>query len=125
MGDSLVCWKCGAGVDDQPLPLARLAECTACSADLHVCLMCGFYDTRVAKACRETIAEEVKDKHRSNFCDYFEARSGAYAVNDDSAARGARAQLDALFGAASPDASPADSDASRSALDDLFGLKKD
>jgi hypothetical protein len=46
---------------DYTLPIRRLEECRACGAELHVCRMCEFYDTGVAKHCRETIAEEVKD----------------------------------------------------------------
>ena len=34
----------------------------------------------VAKHCREPIAEEVKDKERANFCDYFKPRPGAYSA---------------------------------------------
>ncbi len=60
--------------------------------------MCEFYDPRVAGACREPIAEEVKDKERSNFCDYFKARADAYRPQNDTTARDARAKLDALFG---------------------------
>ena len=70
----------------------------ACRAELHVCLMCEFYDTSVAKSCRETVAEEVKDKQRANFCDYFRPNDGAYRPGDQSAADKAKAELDALFG---------------------------
>ena len=96
--DTLVCWKCGAALAEQPLPLSRLAECPACRTELHVCVMCRFYDTGVAKQCRETIAEEVKEKRRANFCDYFQARPDAWQPQDTSAAQAARAALDELFG---------------------------
>ncbi len=95
---SLVCWKCGADIEELPQPLSRLAECPACRTELHVCRLCRFYDTGVAKHCREPIAEEVKDKQRANFCDYFEAQPDAYRAPDEAAAGAARAELDALFG---------------------------
>lgn len=95
---NLVCWKCGAALGDIPLPLSRFAACKSCHAALHVCRMCEFYDTRVAKSCREPVAEEVKDKTRANFCDYLRARPGAYTARDDTAAQKARADLDSLFG---------------------------
>jgi hypothetical protein len=60
--------------------------------------MCEFYDTSVAKHCRETVAEEVKDKTRANFCDYFRPTTAAYCPGDLSAADKARAELEALFG---------------------------
>jgi len=118
MTDALVCWKCGTPIDDWPLPLSRHAECSACRAELHVCRLCRFYDTSVAKHCREPIAEEVKDKERANFCDYFEARPGAYRPRDPSAVDAARNQLDTLFGGDGQGGA----DAPQS-LEDLFGSK--
>jgi hypothetical protein len=112
--NGLVCWKCGASIGDEPLPLSRMAECRACRAQLHVCRMCGFYDTRVAKACRETVAEEVQDKERANFCGYFQPRKDAY-VPSGGAAKDTRAKLDALFGGS---AQPAGK--TGNPLDDLF-----
>lgn len=80
------------------LPLRRAEECRACRAELHVCRMCEFYDTSKAKHCREPIAEEVKDKVRANFCDYFRPSVAAYRPEQLSAAEQAKAQLEALFG---------------------------
>lgn len=98
MDHGLRCWKCGASLADYTLPLRRLEECRACNAELHVCRMCEFYDTTVAKHCRETIAEEVKDKLRANFCDYFRPTPSAYRPDGTSAADRAKAELEALFG---------------------------
>lgn len=106
MDTRLVCWKCGASLGDIPLPLGRLAECLDCHAEQHVCRACEYYDARVAKQCREPIAEEVQDKSRANYCDYFQLRPDAYYPHDDSEQRAARAQLDALFGGSSPAAEP-------------------
>ncbi len=97
MSHELRCWKCGDPLADLSLPLRRLESCRACGAELYVCRMCEFYDTSVAKHCRETIAEEVKDKTHANFCDYLRPSSHAYRPVDDAAAR-TRAQLEALFG---------------------------
>jgi len=129
MCETLVCWKCGASVDALPLPLGRAAECPACRAELHVCRLCEFYDPRVSQACREPIADAVKDKERANFCGYFQPRPGAYQARDDSAAQAAHSQLDALFGGGSgepgADASNTDGvrspgDAAREQLENLF-----
>jgi len=94
----LVCWKCGASLAALSLPLRRLDECPSCRAELHVCRMCVDYDPRVAKQCREPTAEEVRDKTRANFCDYFKPRPGAYVPTDTSEAERARAELEKLFG---------------------------
>ncbi|NWG87846.1 MAG: hypothetical protein HXY26_10150 [Hydrogenophilaceae bacterium] len=122
MIEGLACWKCGASLDDLPQPLSRRAECPACHAELHVCRLCRHYDPAKAKHCREPVAEEVKDKGRANFCDWFQPRPGAYAAPTKAA--GSRSELDALFGGGSA-GGPAEPDAARRALDDLFGGKPD
>jgi len=60
--------------------------------------MCADYDERVAKRCREPIAEEVSDKERANFCGYFAPRAGAFTPRDTTAADQARLALEQLFG---------------------------
>lgn len=93
----LNCWRCGAAVADEPLPLSRTAACRACQAELHVCRMCEFYDTSRAHACREPVAEPVADKSRANFCGWFRPRAGL-AGSGDTAAEEARRRLEDLFG---------------------------
>ena len=117
MSDSLHCWKCAASLDDLPQPLARRASCPACGADLHVCRQCRHYDTGKAKQCRELAADDIRDKTRANFCEWFQARSGQPGTVSG-AAGNSRAALDALFGGPSP--SPGTT-GSRDALDQLFG----
>jgi hypothetical protein len=125
---ALVCWKCGSSLADLTLPLRRLEECRACHAELHVCKLCEWYDTAVAKHCREPIAEEVKDKERANFCDYFKPRDDAYSAKNTDAAAAAQAELDALFGGAAKKADappePSAADKARAELEALFGRKK-
>ena len=106
MGHSLLCWKCGANLAALSLPLSRRDECARCRAELHVCRLCVEYDERVAKRCREPMAEEVSDQEKSNFCDYFRPRPNAWsapagAASGLSAADKARAELERLFGKSS------------------------
>ncbi|MFO7277002.1 MAG: hypothetical protein DIU56_008215 [Pseudomonadota bacterium] len=96
--NSLVCWKCGASLAALSLPLRRLDECPSCRAELHVCRMCVDYDPRVAKQCREPTAEEVRDKTRANFCDFFKPRPNAYVPPNTEEVERARAELEKLFG---------------------------
>lgn len=96
MTDGLVCWKCGGSLAELSLPLLRTEECRACRAELHVCLMCRFYDTTKARQCAEPVAEPVQDKGRANFCGYFEPVAGRFRPASP-AADSARAALDALF----------------------------
>jgi len=120
----LVCWKCGASLADLTLPLGRLEECRTCRAELHVCKMCEWYSLSVAKQCRETVAEEVKDKERANFCDYFKPRPDAYSTVETDAASKAKTDLDSLFGGAkSGTAEPSAADKAKAELERLFGKK--
>jgi DNA-directed RNA polymerase subunit RPC12/RpoP len=128
MAVEYVCWKCGARLEDLLLPVSRYAECRACRAKLHVCRMCEFYDPKVAKQCREPVAEEVHDKERANFCGYFSPNPDAYVASDTGKAAAARADLESLFGlkpGETDHAAPTREDEARRKLDELFGLKKD
>jgi len=104
MTEQLQCWRCGehlpetSGSATVGSVIGRLDQCPACSNYLHVCRMCQFYDPQVAEACREDDAEEVKDKQKANFCDYFKPSSGAFDAQGAAAADKAKSELDALFG---------------------------
>ena len=107
-------------------PYSRYEECSACKADLHVCLMCREHDPSVSDGCREDRADFVLDKEKANFCDYFKPRSGAYQKKDESQVREARAKLAELFGENLEDLNPegekpAESEADR-ALQELRRL---
>jgi hypothetical protein len=68
-----VCYRCRKEVVI-PKIVGRKDVCPSCQADLRCCLNCCFYDARVYNQCRESQAERVLDKDRSNFCDYFSFR---------------------------------------------------
>jgi ribosome-binding protein aMBF1 (putative translation factor) len=97
MDHALVCWRCGVSLASLSLPLRRLDICKACNAELHVCKMCGEYDTSYAKHCKEPTAEEVRKKDEANFCDHFKPRAGAYKRPDMDELARAKASLDDLF----------------------------
>lgn len=96
MAEPLACWRCGASLAELSLPFLRTEECRACRAELHVCRMCRFYDTRKAKQCAEPVADEVQNKERANFCGYFQPAAGRFRAAD-SAAEAAKDALQALF----------------------------
>ena len=98
MSETLSCYRCGASLARLSLPLSRRDECPECSAHLHVCRMCRFFDVNVPKQCREDDAEEVIDKEKVNFCEWFVPSPDAFdPVRAGKAAR-ARSELEALFG---------------------------
>jgi hypothetical protein len=96
MAVSFACWDCGTLIEDEPLPLGRESRCRTCEHDLHVCRQCTFYDTAKAKRCAEPVADEVRDKERSNFCGYFVLNMQAH--QDTAPADEARDKLAAMFG---------------------------
>lgn len=118
MGGELRCYRCGESLAAMSLPIGRLEECPACAVQLHVCRMCVNFHPQVPKQCREDDAEEVREKERANFCDWFRPSPDAH---DPRYARGevrARGQLAALFGDDPADSGEQDPDTA--AADDLF-----
>ncbi|NNF60577.1 MAG: hypothetical protein HKN06_04510 [Gammaproteobacteria bacterium] len=118
--EELVCWNCGESLAELTLPLRRLEVCRACNAELHVCKLCEFYDTGVAKSCREPVAEEVRDKEQANFCDYFRPAANAYVELSTGQAE-AESQLKTLFG----DENAEQETDPQSELESLFRKKTD
>ena len=80
----------------RPERVGRRDVCPHCGVDLHACRQCRFYDRRAAHECRESAAEPVRDKARSNFCDWFALATGA-AEAEAPPAESARAALGRLF----------------------------
>lgn len=83
------CWHCGAKLGKHDY--GRETNCSGCGKPTRVCRNCRWYDPGRASQCQEPVAEEVLDKTRANYCEYFEptARTG-----------GARGAPDALRRAA-------------------------
>jgi hypothetical protein len=98
MAETICCFKCGTSLAGLSLPWSRQDECPACENYLHVCRMCVHFDRHVPKQCREDDAEEVFEKERPNFCDWFEPAAGAFDGHGAKKAGQARAELAALFG---------------------------
>lgn len=95
---ALVCWHCGTSLQHVPQPLARLAQCKSCGADLHVCRLCRFFDPQHSDHCDHEMADPAREVDIANFCHYFRMRADAYNPTEKSRADDALAQLHALFG---------------------------
>lgn len=88
------CWSCGAELT--PFDYGRADTCRKCGRDTKTCKGCLYFDTAANNQCRESQAERVVEKERSNFCDWFKPRAGAGA--DPNASRDAmKAAALALF----------------------------
>ncbi|MDH3532622.1 MAG: hypothetical protein OEO82_06795 [Gammaproteobacteria bacterium] len=107
MAHDIACYRCGASLAHLSLPLSRQDECPQCRNYLHVCRMCRHFDSVVPRQCREDDAEEVLDKERLNFCDWYVASESAFDPRQKSEEDRARAALAALFdGSSEGDAVP-------------------
>jgi hypothetical protein len=92
---NIKCFECGEKLEFVG-HLSRRDECEKCGADVRVCKNCEFYDPKVYNECRETSAEVVREKHRSNLCDFFRPNTGA-SVSASTSRDHLLAQAEALF----------------------------
>lgn len=97
MSHSISCYRCGESLAALSLPFSRQDECPACHNYLHVCRMCRFFDASVPRQCREDGAEDVKEKDRPNFCDWYKPSESAFDADRKSGEDQAKSALDALF----------------------------
>jgi predicted RNA-binding Zn-ribbon protein involved in translation (DUF1610 family) len=112
-----VCRACGTLLAiDEPIP--RDAECPGCGHDVRACVNCRHYDPRLHNSCRETEADPVEDRHRRNFCEYFQLSREPWAAASGHRAGEARKRLDQLFGGTA--AKPTSSQTAREKLEGLF-----
>lgn len=92
------CYHCGQEIAEGS-PIVRSSECPSCRRDLRVCRNCRHFSPGSHWDCRETVSDQVVDKERANFCDWFklgdQGRSGA---GGDDKAQKARDGFAALFG---------------------------
>jgi hypothetical protein len=59
--------------------------------------MCIYFDARVLRQCREDGAEEVREKDRLNFCDWFKPSDVAFDAGRKDEEDGARSAAEDLF----------------------------
>lgn len=98
MSHNISCFRCGESLAALSLPLSRRDECPACTVHLHVCKMCVHFDRNVPRQCREDDADDVTEKERLNFCDYFVPSESAFDPARKNQADAAVDALAALFG---------------------------
>lgn len=60
-------------------------ECLSCGTDLHICKNCEFYDAKSYNECREPSAEVVREKDRSNLCEFFSPSQKSLGAIDEKA----------------------------------------
>jgi predicted RNA-binding Zn-ribbon protein involved in translation (DUF1610 family) len=94
------CYHCGQELAAGPV--VRSSECPSCRRDVRVCRNCRHFSPGAHWDCRETVSDQVVDKERANFCDWFKlAGNGASGKPGGQAAekeKKARDGFAALFG---------------------------
>jgi predicted RNA-binding Zn-ribbon protein involved in translation (DUF1610 family) len=71
------CWSCSAGLAASDY--GRENSCLTCGKAIRVCRNCRWFAPGRPNDCEEPMAEEVVDRERANFCDFFEPSSEAGA----------------------------------------------
>lgn len=118
MSTELICYRCGASLAELSLPISRHDECPECSVYLHVCRMCEFHDPGVPKKCTEDDAEEVIEKERLNFCEWYKPGTDVFDARQAAEASRAKSELASLF--SEDEAQKPDENALLEDAEDLF-----
>lgn len=91
---SVTCFNCSEKMEFVDF-VSRREECPKCGEDVRVCKNCEFYDPKSYNECRETSADPIQEKHRSNLCEYFRPGGGDGAGKNS--ADELKAAAEALF----------------------------
>ena len=93
----MTCWHCGRAITLATAQKVLTRDvCPQCDSDLHCCRNCRHFDPTSHNECREAMAEWVRFKEKSNYCDYF-APAGAAPGAASSSGGAARSAFDQLF----------------------------
>lgn len=123
----MVCWNCGASLDEVPRPISRHANCPKCFEDLHCCRLCMQFDPNATGQCQDDRSDPPVQKANANFCDFYRPLLNAYRDERGEKHGDSRARLDALFsgGVETSDRPPTKKEEARAKLDALFKDESD
>lgn len=91
----VICFNCKKEMEFVDT-ISRSDECPQCHTDVRCCKNCQFYDSKVYNECRETQADPVREKDRSNFCGFFTPSTGT-AAQQGTAKESVLSAAEALF----------------------------
>lgn len=94
------CFKCRNELEfivKVGIKVGRQDICPHCTAYLHVCKNCRFYDPALHNHCRLTDADFIKDRETANFCAQFDFRDQDTQPEQDQSIVKAKAKLNDLF----------------------------
>lgn len=70
--EKVKCAACGATIQAN---IGFESSCPKCSADLHTCRQCTYFDPGARFECRKPITARIVNKGRRNTCELFAART--------------------------------------------------
>lgn len=94
-----LCRLCGRELEIG-VTFRREEVCPHCGGYVHCCRNCQFFAGEISRGCKESQAEEVRDKEGANFCNFFRLAEGkpSSARTDEVLKDGAaRSQFESLF----------------------------
>ncbi len=96
MAITVICHSCQTKMEfAEAIP--RSADCPKCGSDVRACKNCEFYDRKSYNECRETQADPVREKDRSNFCGFFTVRVAGTGVGAKGGKEDLLSAAEALF----------------------------
>ncbi len=90
------CFSCQASLDIFSNGVSRNDSCPKCGRDVRACKNCIHFSPSSQWSCREHLTEQVLEKEKSNFCDFFKLGENA-AINEAVNAANLKNAAEALF----------------------------
>ncbi len=108
LGRVVKCAMCGLKLPPNFEEIAYTSQCPRCSADLHTCRNCVFFNPASRFECEQSIPRRVSPKDKRADCDFFEVRSTVEKITSS------------ITSNAGISAGPQNSDDARTAFENLF-----
>ena len=93
-GEKVKCSSCGA---QAPTNITIASSCPTCSADLHTCRQCTYFDPGARFQCSKPITARIVNKNARNMCELFVPRTVVERETSSGAPTDARQAFAKLF----------------------------
>jgi hypothetical protein len=93
-GEKLRCAACGATIQAS---ISNESRCPKCSADLHTCRQCAWFDPGARFECRKPVTARITNKQARNTCELFAPRMVVERETSSTGPTNARQAFENLF----------------------------
>jgi hypothetical protein len=90
------CCFCGCELKVDHI-VSRQEICPRCHRDVRCCLNCALYDAAAPNQCREPQSEAIRERDRSNFCDFFVCNDTEGGTGDENTLKRVQDEWENLF----------------------------